>query len=175
MEPRVGVLMGSESDLPTMEPCLETLRVLEIPFEVSVLSAHRTPGPTREYVQEARGRGIRVLVAAAGGAAHLAGAVAAHTTLPVIGVPMDSGVLTGLDALLSTVQMPGGFPVATMAVGKWGAKNAALLAAQILALEDATLAARLDAARAEMVEKVRSADARVKERYPGPLSPARKD
>ncbi len=161
-DPRVGVLMGSESDLETMRPCLETLRSLEIPFEVSILSAHRTPAMTRDYVEAAPGRGIRVLVAAAGGAAHLAGAVAAHTTLPVVGVPMESGVLTGLDALLATVQMPGGFPVATMAVGSWGAKNAAIFAAQILAADDDALRDKLVAMRKGFAEKVTAANERVR-------------
>lgn len=157
--------MGSESDLETMTPCLETLRSLGVPFEVSISSAHRTPDRTRKYVIGARDRGVKVLIAAAGGAAHLAGAVAAHTTLPVIGVPMDSGIVTGLDALLATVQMPGGFPVATMAVGSWGAKNAAILAAQILAVEDAAMADRLDDMRQGFADKVQKANSRVREAW----------
>ena len=131
----VGVLMGSASDAEVMKGCADLLDELELPYEVKVLSAHRTPDLTREYAVSAADRGIEVIIAGAGWAAHLAGAIAAHTTLPVIGVPIDSSPFKGVDALLSTVQMPSGIPVATVAVGSGGAKNAGLLAAQILALK----------------------------------------
>ena len=150
----VAVLMGSESDWPVMQSTTTLLNDLGIDFEVRVTSAHRTPQATQEFVQDAESRGCRVFVCAAGMAAHLAGAVAAHTVRPVIGVPIDSGPLQGFDALLSTVQMPGGIPVATVAVGKAGAKNAAYLAAQILATSDAQLHSKLDADRASNRDKV---------------------
>lgn len=139
----VAILMGSKSDWPVMENATGVLAELGIEFEVRVSSAHRTPRATVEYVTDAEARGCTVFICAAGMAAHLAGAVAAHTTRPVIGVPIDSGPLSGVDALLSTVQMPGGIPVATVAVGKAGARNAGYLAAQVLALGDSDLAARL--------------------------------
>ena len=139
---KVAVLMGSDSDFPKLEDCTRTLGLLEIPFEARVMSAHRTPKELVEYVESAEERGIGVICAAAGGAAHLAGVVAAHTTLPVIGIPMPNPPMGGLDALLATVQMPGGIPVATVAVGGGGPKNAALFAARILALSDEGLAAR---------------------------------
>lgn len=155
----VAVLMGSDSDLPRMEVTFGVLRALEIPFEARILSAHRTPDATHEYVRDADRRGCAVFIAAAGMAAHLAGTVAGLTIRPVIGVPLDAGPLQGLDALLSTVQMPGGIPVACVAVGKAGARNAGYLAAQVLALEDAQLAARLRADRegnaAQVLEKDR--------------------
>ena len=135
----VAVLMGSESDWPVMQSTTSMLKILGIQYEVKVTSAHRTPAGTQAYVNDAEARGCRVFICAAGMAAHLAGAVAAHTQRPVIGVPIDSGPLQGFDALLSTVQMPGGIPVATVAVGKAGAKNAAYLAAQILAVADDAL------------------------------------
>ena len=150
----VAVLMGSESDWPTMQACVEVLDALEVRREVRVTSAHRTPAATAEYVADAAARGCAVFVCAAGLAAHLAGAVAAHTTRPVIGVPMDGGPLNGADALLSTVMMPGGVPVATVAVGKAGAKNAGYLAAQMLAIADAGLASRIAADRAANAAKV---------------------
>lgn len=156
---RVAILMGSANDFATMKDAAETLDQLGVPREVRVLSAHRTPEETAEFVRGARGRGVRVLIAAAGGAAHLAGAVAANTTLPVIGVPIAFGTLGGLDALLATVQMPSGVPVATVAIG--GAANAALLAAEILALSDDALAKRLDERRAAMRAKVLAADAEI--------------
>ena len=146
-KPFVAVLMGSDSDLPVMQATLEELRSLEIPFEVKITSAHRTPDATQSYVKDADQRGCSVFVAAAGLAAHLAGAVSAATLKPVIGVPLDAGPLQGMDSLLSTVQMPGGIPVATVAIGKAGAKNAAYLASQILALDDTDLAARIRAER----------------------------
>ena len=142
-KPFVAILMGSDSDLDTMKACIDTLDTLGIGREVNVLSAHRTPAATHAYVQDADQRGCAVFIAAAGMAAHLAGTVAALTVKPVIGVPMEGGPLKGEDALLSTAMMPGGIPVACVAIGKAGAKNAALLAAQILALSDAGLAQRL--------------------------------
>jgi len=142
-KPLVGIIMGSDSDLPVMEEAANALEGLKIPFEITITSAHRTPDQTARYARGAERRGLKVIIAGAGGAAHLAGAVAAHSVLPVIGVPVDGGPLKGLDALLSTVQMPGGVPVATVAIGKAGAKNAGLLAAEILALGDGSLKKRL--------------------------------
>ncbi len=142
MSPSVGILVGSESDLPVLEKCTARLTSLGIDFELEVLSAHRNPEGVAEYVASAPGRGIKVFICAAGMAAHLAGAVAARTRLPVIGIPVAAGTLGGFDALLATVQMPSGVPVATVAVN--GAANAAVLAAQILALSDKELAARLE-------------------------------
>ena len=139
----VGILMGSESDREVMKYTSDILKDLDIPFEVYVMSAHRTPEKVREYSSTASERGLKVLIAGAGLAAHLAGAVAAHTILPVIGVPLAAGPLNGMDSLLSTVQMPKGIPVATVAIGSHGARNAAYLAAQIIALEDKNLAAKL--------------------------------
>jgi len=146
-EPRVGILIGSESDRAVMEECVKRLEALGVACELRVSSAHRNPDATRAYARAAEGRGIRVLVAGAGMAAHLAGALASESALPVIGVPMEAGPLRGIDALLATVMMPPGVPVATMAIGKAGAVNAALFAAQILALEDAALRDRLAAER----------------------------
>ena len=138
---RVGILMGSDSDWPVLEAATKILKEFGLAYDVRVLSAHRSPAQVRQYVQQAPKRGVKVFIAAAGGAAHLAGAVAAHTTLPVIGVPVESKPLLGLDSLLSTVQMPRGVPVATVAIGN--AANAAILAVQILAVHDAKLATRL--------------------------------
>ncbi|MEY4767546.1 MAG: N5-carboxyaminoimidazole ribonucleotide mutase [Pseudomonadota bacterium] len=143
----VAVLMGSDSDLPVMQATLEVFKQLNILYEVQITSAHRTPEQTRNYVADAEQRGCAVFIAAAGLAAHLAGTVAAHTLKPVLGVPLDAGSLKGLDALLSTVQMPGGIPVACLAIGKPGAKNAAYLAAQILALSNPELASKIRAER----------------------------
>jgi len=154
----ISVLMGSDSDLSTVQSTLDTLSALAIPFEVKITSAHRTPDDTRRYVRDAEERGCTVFVAAAGLAAHLAGTVAAHTLKPVIGIPMDAGPLNGHDALLSTVQMPGGIPVACVAIGKAGAKNAAYLSAQILAISDAELAERLKAEREANAQLVRDKD-----------------
>ncbi len=140
MQARVGVVMGSRSDWVTMKNATDTLEGLGVGYEVRILSAHRTPEALAEWVDGARERGLRVMIAAAGGAAHLAGVVASKTTLPVLGVPMESQALKGMDSLLSTVQMPAGIPVATLAIGKAGAINAALLAAQILGTEDAGVA-----------------------------------
>jgi 5-(carboxyamino)imidazole ribonucleotide mutase len=152
--PLVGILMGSKSDWETMRHVSETLEKFGIPSENRVLSAHRTPKETADFVTSAAGRGIQVLVCGAGGAAHLAGVAAAHTTLPVLGVPMESASLKGLDSLLATVQMPGGIPVATFAIGKPGAVNAALFAVAILAGQDAELGRKLVAFRAEQAAKV---------------------
>ncbi len=158
-KPFVAVLMGSDSDLPVVQATLEVLKKLEVPYEVKVTSAHRTPDATRAYIENAEGRGCAVFICAAGLAAHLAGAVSAHTLKPVIGIPMDAGPLKGLDALLSTVQMPGGIPVATVAIGKAGAKNAGYLAAQMLSLADADLAVRLRQERRDTAAAVVAADA----------------
>ena len=147
MQPLVAVIMGSKSDWDTMQHASDTLTKLGVPCDVRVLSAHRTPDQLFDYVMEAEGRGVEVFIAAAGGAAHLAGVIAAKTLLPVLGVPMESK-LQGLDSLLSMVQMPAGIPVGTLAIGKAGAVNAALLAASILALSDAALTERLDQWRA---------------------------
>ena len=154
--PQVAVVMGSTSDWPTMKPCSEVLEQFGIPHECRVMSAHRTPDLTSEYVSAAESRGIRVIIAAAGGAAHLAGVCAAHTVLPVLGVPMPS-VLDGVDSLLSTVQMPGGIPVGTLAIGRAGAKNAGLLAAAILGTGDESLRDALKEFRQAQAAKVRAA------------------
>ncbi|MBR5344691.1 MAG: 5-(carboxyamino)imidazole ribonucleotide mutase [Clostridia bacterium] len=154
---KVAVIMGSDSDLPALRPCFEQLKVLEIPFEAHVYSAHRTPDAAADFAKSARENGFGVLIAAAGKAAHLAGALAARTTLPVIGIPVKSSTLDGLDALLSTVQMPSGMPVATVAID--GAANAALLAAQILAVSDEALAGKLADLRAKQTKKVLEKDA----------------
>jgi 5-(carboxyamino)imidazole ribonucleotide mutase len=154
--PLVGILMGSKSDWEAMRHVSETLGRFGVPHESRVLSAHRTPRETADYASDAKERGIEVLIAGAGGAAHLAGVVAAHTTLPVLGVPMESASLKGLDSLLSTVQMPGGIPVATFAIGKPGATNAALFAVSILAASRPELAEKLLAFRAEQSRKVLS-------------------
>lgn len=155
----VAILMGSSSDWPVMQATTEVLGELGVDCEVRVTSAHRTPAATMEYVHDATQRGCAVFICAAGLAAHLAGAVAAHTVRPVIGVPVDAGPLSGFDALLSTVQMPGGIPVATVAIGKAGAKNAGYLAAQILAVADADVAARLAHEREANVAKIQSQNA----------------
>jgi 5-(carboxyamino)imidazole ribonucleotide mutase len=153
-QPLVGVVMGSKSDYEVLLAAIEILRALEIPHEAQVLSAHRTPGELSEYVEMARARGLRVLIAGAGGAAHLAGVMAAKTLLPVLAVPIASTPLNGLDSLLSMVQMPRGIPVATLAIGKPGAANAALFAAEILALNDEVLHDRLAAWRAARAQEV---------------------
>jgi len=152
--PLVCVAMGSASDAEVMKGCTDTLGELGIPYEVRVISAHRTPERTREAAEGALDRGIEVIVAGAGWAAHLAGVIAAHTPLPVIGVPIDSSPLKGLDALLATVQMPPGIPVATMALGKGGAKNAAVMAARILAIKHGGIRERLAAYHEDMTRKV---------------------
>lgn len=154
---KVAVVMGSDSDWPTVKAACAQLKAWDIPFEAHVMSAHRTPAAAAQFAQNARSRGFGVLIAAAGMAAHLAGALAANTTLPVIGIPCKGGAAGGLDALLATVQMPGGIPVATVALD--GAKNAAVLAAQILAVSDERLAAVLDGERVEMARQIEQKDA----------------
>jgi phosphoribosylamine---glycine ligase len=158
---QVLILMGSDSDAPVMKNAVDVLRELGVASEMTVASAHRSPARVMRLVAEAPARGVRVFIVGAGAAAHLAGVVAAHTALPVIGVPIDSSPLQGFDALLSTVQMPPGVPVATVAVGKAGATNAGVLAAQMLALADAELAARVDAYKARLADKVEQAAARL--------------
>ena len=160
---KVAVIMGSASDLPTVEKAIDTLKALEIPFEVHVYSAHRTPEEARDFALNARANGFGAIIAAAGMAAHLAGAVAANTTLPVVGIPCKSASLDGIDALLSTVMMPPGVPVATVGIN--GAVNAALLCAEILAVTDVSLAAKLDAKRKADAAKVLRSDAEVTEKY----------
>ena len=159
---KVGIIMGSDSDLPIVKKATDMLKSLDIPFEVHVYSAHRTPVEARDFALSARDNGFGVLIAAAGMAAHLAGAVAANTTLPVIGIPCKGGMMDGLDALLSTVQMPTGIPVATVALN--GAANAALLAAQIIAVEDKELADKLDAKRRSDAAAVLEKDKGILER-----------
>ncbi len=153
-KPIVGIIMGSSSDLEVMTAASTVLEELGVAHEIVVTSAHRSPKQTGEYAAGAKRRGLKVLIVGAGRAAHLAGAVAAQTNLPVLGVPLESGALAGVDALLSTVQMPSGVPVGTLAIGSAGAKNAALLAAQILALSDGALAGRLDRRKAKMAQDV---------------------
>jgi len=162
MEPQVGIIMGSDSDLDTMREAAKVCEEFGVGCEVRVLSAHRTPHDAAEYAGSAETRGLRVIIAGAGGAAHLAGVVAGHTTLPVIGVPIKSAALNGSDSLLSIVQMPAGVPVACVAID--GARNAGLLAIQILATADPGLRERLQAFKAELVEKTRDKDRRVQER-----------
>lgn len=157
--PQVLIIMGSDSDLPTMEETAKILTEFGVPFEMRISSAHRSPKRTAQLAKEAAGRGVRLIIAAAGMAAHLAGVIAAETILPVIGVPMGGGALSGVDALYAMVQMPGGIPVATMAIGKSGAKNAALFAVQILALSEPELAAKFVAYREQMALEVEQKDA----------------
>ena len=152
--PRVGIIMGSQSDWSTMNFAADKLTELDISFETRIVSAHRTPDRLAEYARSARGRGLQVIIAGAGGAAHLPGMVSAWTTLPVLGVPVESHALKGMDSLLSIVQMPGGVPVGTLAIGKAGAINAALLAASILSLQDEGVRARLDTWRAMQTASV---------------------
>ncbi len=152
--PLVGILMGSDSDLPVMRECAAVLEEFGIPYEMTISSAHRTPDRTKEFIHEAEKKGIKVFIAGAGLAAHLAGFVAAHTTLPVIGIPLEAGPLKGMDSLLSTVQMPPGVPVATVAIGKAGARNAGILAAQILATSDEAIRGKLAEYRRRQAQKV---------------------
>jgi 5-(carboxyamino)imidazole ribonucleotide mutase len=166
-QPFVAVLMGSDSDLPTMQSTLDTLTGLGVAWEVKITSAHRTPAQTMDYVRAAEARGCRVFIAAAGLAAHLAGVVAAHTLRPVIGVPMEGGPLNGFDALLSTVQMPGGIPVASVAIGKAGARNAAYLAAQVLAVADEGLFQRLQQERSATAQQVIAKDDALQDKLQG--------
>ncbi|HHL39350.1 MAG TPA: 5-(carboxyamino)imidazole ribonucleotide mutase [Deltaproteobacteria bacterium] len=163
-EPLVGIVMGSDSDLAVMEEAAKMLERFGVPYEMTVSSAHRTPRRTLEYARGAEERGLKVIIAGAGAAAHLAGFIAAETTLPVVGVPIDATALKGLDALLSTVQMPGGVPVAAMAVGKAGARNAGIFAAQIIAASDGKLRRALREHREEMARKVEEKAARVEKR-----------
>ena len=160
---KVGIIMGSDSDLPVVENAITTLKEYGVPTEVHVYSAHRTPVEAKEFAANARANGFGALIAAAGKAAHLAGAIAANSTLPVIGIPVKSSTLDGLDALLSTVQMPAGIPVATVAID--GAANAALLAIQILAVSDEELAEKLMVARAKAAEKVLEKNAEIEKRF----------
>ena len=160
---KVAIIMGSDSDLPVVEKAIDVLKQFEVPYTVRVLSAHRTPAEAKKFAESARGKGYGVVIAAAGKAAHLAGAFAANTTLPVIGIPVKSSTLDGLDALLSTVQMPTGMPVATVAID--GAANAALLAIQILAVSDRALATKLSAKRKNDTEKVLAKDAEISQKF----------
>jgi len=157
----VLILMGSDSDAPIMQSAVDVLREFQIPCEMTVASAHRSPERVMRLVSEAPGRGVKVFIVGAGAAAHLAGVVAAHTSMPVIGVPIDSSALKGMDALLSTVQMPPGVPVATVSIGKPGATNAGVLAAQILALADSAIAQRLVDYKRKLADKVEAAAARL--------------
>lgn len=162
---KVAIVMGSDSDWPVVKGACEQLKAFDIPYEAHILSAHRTPDKAAAFAKSARANGFGVLICAAGMAAHLAGAFAGNTTLPVIGIPMNGGAMDGLDALLSTVQMPSGIPVATVAIN--GAKNAAVLAAQILSVSDAVLAARLDQAREKMAEQIAEKEARLQAELAG--------
>jgi phosphoribosylaminoimidazole carboxylase PurE protein len=160
---RVGILMGSDTDYPVMSETAKTLDKFGIGYEIEVVSAHRTPARAHEYATTAASRGLKLLIAAAGAAAHLAGVMAANTTLPVIGVPMGTSSLNGMDALLSTVQMPGGIPVATMAIDKAGAVNAAIFAAQVLALSDPELARKIVSHKEDLARSVSEKNARLKQ------------
>jgi len=163
VKPLVGIIMGSDSDLAVMQEAAKVLKQFEIPYEIGVYSAHRSPHRTLEYVRSARERGLKVIIAGAGSSAHLAGVTAGETTLPVIGIPIDSSPLSGLDSLLSTVQMPPGVPVATMGVGNSGATNAAVFAVQILALGDERLARRLAEYKDQLEKSVAEKSKKVQE------------
>lgn len=165
MSKKVAVIMGSDSDWPVVKGACQQLKEYGIPFEAHIMSAHRTPAAAADFARNARKNGFGVLICAAGMAAHLAGAFAGNSTLPVIGIPMKGGMMDGLDALLATVQMPSGIPVATVAVG--GAKNAAVLAAQILAVSDDALAAKLDQARADMAEQIAAKEQKLQSELEG--------
>ncbi|MEK7415667.1 MAG: 5-(carboxyamino)imidazole ribonucleotide mutase [Planctomycetota bacterium] len=160
-KPTVSIVMGSDSDLPVMTKCLDVLEKFQVPYEITVCSAHRTPDAAAELAKGGEARGIRVFIAAAGGAAHLGGVIAAHTILPVLAVPIASTPLAGFDSLLAMVQMPPGIPVGTLAVGEYGATNAGILATQILAGSDKVLAERLHKYKAEMVTKVQEKNAQM--------------
>src|SRR3954447_13135595 len=162
-KPRVSIVMGSDSDLDIMRECAKALEEFGIEYEIDVTSAHRSPDRTAEFARKAAARGVRVIIAGAGGAAHLAGVIAAHTTLPVIGVPIPSTSLQGMDSLLATVQMPAGIPVATVAIGKAGATNAAILAVQILALSDAELAKKMTAHKEKLAKGVEEKSRKLQE------------
>ncbi|UCD84499.1 MAG: 5-(carboxyamino)imidazole ribonucleotide mutase [Deltaproteobacteria bacterium] len=157
-KPRVGIVMGSDSDLPAMEEAAKILKKMKIEYKISICSAHRSPQKAREYAQGAVGKGLEVIIAGAGGAAHLAGVIAAETAIPVIGVPLNTSSLNGLDALLSTVQMPGGVPVAAMAIGKTGARNAALFAAEILGIKYPEIRKRIEKHKKELARGVEEKD-----------------
>src|SRR2546430_15785227 len=163
MKPVVGIIMGSDSDLPVMQEAVNVLKQFEVPYEMGVYSAHRSPHRTADYVKSARERGLKLIIAGAGASAHLAGVTAAETTIPVIGVPIGSSPLSGFDALLSTVQMPPGVPVATMGVGKSGATNAGIFAVQILALNDEKLARKLAEYKDQLEKSVAEKSRRVQE------------
>ena len=165
MKPLVGIIMGSDSDLPTMQEAVSVLKRFEIPYEIGVYSAHRSPHRTAEYVRSARDRGLKLIIAGAGSSAHLAGVTAAETTIPVIGVPIDSSPLSGFDALMSTVQMPPGVPVATMGVGKSGATNAGVFAAQILALGDDALMRKLIDYKEQLEKTVAEKSRKVQDQF----------
>ncbi len=164
-KPLVGIVMGSDSDLPTMTETAKTLKQFSIPFEIEITSAHRSPARTQEYARTARDRGLKAIVVGAGGASHLAGVIAAESTLPVIGVPMANSPLSGMDALLSTVQMPGGVPVATMAIGKAGAVNAAIFAAQIIGTSDAKVERALAKFKEDLARSVAEKSEKVKKEF----------
>lgn len=164
LKPKVAVVLGSESDLPVIQDMLQALKDFEVQHEVTVTSAHRSPERTYRYAATLEERGVQVIIACAGAAAHLAGVLAAHTILPVIGVPVDSSPLQGLDALLSTSMMPAGVPVATMGIGKAGATNAAVLAVQILARSDATLAQKLKDYKKQLAERIEERDRELKKK-----------
>ena len=161
----VGIIMGSDTDLPVMKEAAATLQKFGVPFEIDVTSAHRSPARTSEYARTARDRGLKAIIVGAGGAAHLAGVVAAETTLPVIGVPMPTTSLQGMDSLLATVQMPAGIPVATVAIGKSGAVNAAVLAVQIMGTSDAALAEKLANYKKELAKKVLEKSEKLKREF----------
>jgi phosphoribosylaminoimidazole carboxylase PurE protein len=163
IKPVVGIIMGSDSDLPVMQEATKVLKQFEIPYEIGVYSAHRSPHRTNEYVRSARDRGLKLIIAGAGSSAHLAGVTAAETTLPVIGVPIDSSPLLGFDALMSTVQMPPGVPVATMGVGKSGATNAGFFAVEILALSDEKLTRKLVEYKEQLEKTVAEKSRKVQE------------
>src|SRR5437868_13442355 len=163
MKPIVGIIMGSDSDLPTMQEAVKVFKQFEVPYEIGVYSAHRSPHRTADYVRSARERGLKIIIAGAGSSAHLAGVTAAETTIPVIGVPIDSSPLSGFDALFSTVQMPPGVPVATMGVGKSGATNAAIFAVQVLALSDAQLIGKLAEYKTNLEQAVAEKSRKVQE------------
>jgi 5-(carboxyamino)imidazole ribonucleotide mutase len=162
-KPQVSIVMGSDSDLEIMNDCAKSLDGFGIAYEIDITSAHRAPRKTAKFASEAAGRGIKVIIAAAGGAAHLAGVIAAETTLPVIGVPIPSTSLQGMDSLLATVQMPAGIPVATVAIGKAGATNAAILAAQIIALSDAEMANKMKAHKEKLAKGVEEKSRKLQE------------
>jgi phosphoribosylaminoimidazole carboxylase PurE protein len=163
-KPKVAVVLGSDSDFPVIEDLLKMLKKFDIPYEVTVASAHRSPDRTHRYAVTLEDRGIQAVIACAGGAAHLAGVLAAHTTIPVIGVPVDSSPLQGMDALLSTSMMPAGVPVATMGIGKMGATNAGIFAAQILARSDAEMAKRMRDYKKELADRVEARDRELKKK-----------